>query len=289
MIGEVPELSMAQEDGAPPATLGAGSAPGESGVSVLSARFQGALHVSATSRRRHHVFFSMSEPLRYRCHIAGRSLSHEPPAGSLAVCPAESDYGADAHGTTEVILVSVDPGRLALAAAEESEIEAQLIDRFADYDQALLEFAQTLAVGERRGLPERAAFWNEIADAFIDGLLARHTARFIGRTRGSLGKEVFRRLRDYIMAHLDEPIEVAALATLAGRSPFHFTRVFTQSVGMSPHRYVVHLRLERAIELMRDGRSGLAEIAASTGFADQSHLSRWVRRVRGVSPTRLAA
>ena len=71
MIGEVSELSMAQEDGAPPATLGARSAPGESGVSVLRARFEGAMHVNATSRRRHHVFFGMSEPLRYRCHIAG--------------------------------------------------------------------------------------------------------------------------------------------------------------------------------------------------------------------------
>jgi AraC family transcriptional regulator len=52
---------------------------------------------------------------------------------------------------------------------------------------------------------------------------------------------------------------------------------------MSPHRYVVHLRLQRAIELVRDGRFGFAEIAASTGFSDQSHLSRWVRRVHGVS------
>jgi AraC family transcriptional regulator len=45
----------------------------------------------------------------------------------------------------------------------------------------------------------------------------------------------------------------------------------------------------RAVELLRDGRSGLAEIAALTGFADQSHLSRWVRRVHGVSPTQLTA
>ena len=37
------------------------------------------------------------------------------------------------------------------------------------------------------------------------------------------------------------------------------------------------------------GQSGLAEIAASTGFADQSHLSRWVRRVHGVAPAQLAA
>jgi AraC family transcriptional regulator len=58
---------------------------------------------------------------------------------------------------------------------------------------------------------------------------------------------------------------------------------------MTPHRYVVHLRLQRAIELLRDGRSSLAEIAARTGFADQSHLSRWVRRVHGVSLRRMAA
>ena len=140
-----------------------------------------------------------------------------------------------------------------------------------------------------KGCPNGPLFWDEMASAFIDGLLARHTARFDGRVRGTLGKDVFRRLRDYIMAHLDEPIEVAALAGLAGRSPFHFTRVFTQSVGVTPHRYVVHLRLRRALELMRDGRSGLAEIATCTGFADQSHLSRWVRRVHGVSPTRIAA
>jgi AraC family transcriptional regulator len=102
-----------------------------------------------------------------------------------------------------------------------------------------------------------------------------------------LGKDVLERLRDYVIAHLDEPIEVTALARLAGRSPFHFSRVFSRSVGMSPHRYVVHLRLQRAIELVREGRSGLAEIAARTGFADQSHLSRWVRRIHGASPTQL--
>jgi AraC family transcriptional regulator len=65
--------------------------------------------------------------------------------------------------------------------------------------------------------------------------------------------------------------------------------VFAQAVGVSPHRYIVRMRLERAVELMRARRSGLAEIAACTGFADQSHLSRWVRRVYGVSPSQVAA
>src|SRR5262249_23550283 len=79
------------------------------------------------------------------------------------------------------------------------------------------------------------------------------------------------------------------LAAIAGRSRFHFSRVFSRSVGLSPHRYIVHLRLRHAVELVRRGHSSLAEIAAGTGFADQSHLARWVRRVHGVSLTELAS
>ena len=156
-------------------------------------------------------------------------------------------------------------------------------------DTPLLDFARGLASESANGNPNGPLFWNEIASAFLSGLLGRHASNFDGRVRGALGKDVFQRLRDYIMAHLDEPIEVAALAGIAGRSEFHFTRVFTRSVGMTPHRYVVHQRLQRAVELLRDRRSSLAEIAASTGFADQSHMSRWIRRVHGVSPTQLTA
>jgi len=57
---------------------------------------------------------------------------------------------------------------------------------------------------------------------------------------------------------------------------------------MTPYRYVVHLRLQAALQRVRDGRMGLAEIAADTGFSDQSHLSRWIRRVHGVAPSALA-
>jgi AraC family transcriptional regulator len=103
-----------------------------------------------------------------------------------------------------------------------------------------------------------------------------------------LSKIALNRIKQYVLAHLDEPIEIGALAQIAGRSPFHFCRVFSRSVGMSPHRYIVHQRLQRAVELLREGRSGLAEIAVITGFADQSHLSRWVRRVYGISLRQLA-
>ena len=104
-----------------------------------------------------------------------------------------------------------------------------------------------------------------------------------------LTADILKRLKEFVLEHLDEPLDVATLARMTRRSQFHFSRAFTRSVGVSPHRYVVHLRLQRAVEMVREGKFGLAEIAAKTGFADQSHLTRWVRRVHGVSPTQIMA
>jgi AraC family transcriptional regulator len=287
MITREIELALAQEDGNLPTTIVAGSAPGESGVSIRFVRFRDGLHLSGTVQQ-HFICFQLAQAC-FDCRIGGRSLRHEPPAGSLAICPAGIDCAADAKGSVDAVLIAVDPRHLALAAAEDSALEAQLMERLAGSDQELLNLAHALVAECRRNFPNGPLLWNELADAFTDGLVARHTSRPPLQARGKLGKEVLARLRDYIVSNIGEPIEVAALAKIAGRSPFHFSRVFSRSVGVSPHRYIVHLRLRRALELARSGQVGLAEIAVRTGFADQSHLWRWVRRVHGVSLTQLVS
>jgi AraC family transcriptional regulator len=288
MLREIPELRFAQADGSLPTAIAAGSAPGESGVLVFATQFRGGGHVSATPRL-HHICFHVIPSTYIECRIADQMLSHKPSRGCFAICPSGADYAADGEGNVESIIVAIDPGRFALAAAEGSALEAELIERLSAYDQALFDLARSLAAECAGGYPNGPLFWNDMASTFIEGLLVRHTSKFKGPLRGRLDQQVLARLRDYIVAHLDEQIEAGALAKIAGRSPFHFTRVFARSVGTTPYRYVVHLRLQRALELMRDGRHGLADIAAATGFADQSHLSRWVRRVHGVPPTELAA
>jgi AraC family transcriptional regulator len=281
------EVYLTQEDGGLPLTLAAGSAPGESGVSVLRAQFRDGIHFNATPQQ-HLVWFQLSN-LRIECRRAERKLTQDVSPGGLAICPAGIDCAADAEESGDVLVVAINPGQLALATAEDSALEAQLLERLSGYDQELLDLARNLAVESASDYPNGPLFWNGAANDFIAGLVARHTLERASQTRGTLGKKVLERLKDYIVAHLDEPIEVAALAYIAGRSPFHFSRVFVRSVGITPHRYVIHLRLQRAIELIRRGQCGLAEIATSTGFADQSHLSRWVKRVYGVSLTRLVA
>ena len=281
------EISLLQEGGALPTILAEGSAPGESGVSVLSMQFEGGVHFSA-SPRQHLIWFQLSD-LRIECRRAARSARQRAPVGSLAICPAGIDCAADAEESANAIVVLVDPGHLSLAAAEDSTLDVHLHERWLDFDQPLFDLARTLMLESARGYPDGALFWHTIANEFIAGLITRHGSKPNSEVRGRLGGAVLKRIRSYILDHIDEHIDVIALADIAGRSPFHFSRVFARSVGVTPHRYVVHIRLQRAVELVREGRCGLAEIAASSGFADQSHLSRWVRRVHGVSLTQLAA
>jgi len=291
MIVGADDVSLTQIDGSLPATLAAGSAPGESGLSILNLRFQGGLRFAATPQQ-HLIYFQLSPQARYDCRFADQRLRHDMPVGSLAICPAGIDCTAQADGNVDALVVAIDSSKFALAAADESVLDAQLIERFSEHDQVLLDRARILAAESTHHYPSGPLFWNEIAGDFLDHLLNRHTTATKGRVRGRLGMEVLKRLRDYVIANLADPIDVAALARLAGRSPFHFSRVFTRSVGVTPHRYIVHLRLQQAVAQirdgqLRDGQSGLAEIAARTGFADQSHLARWIRRVHGVSLTQL--
>lgn len=76
-----------------------------------------------------------------------------------------------------------------------------------------------------------------------------------------------------------------ALARTAGMNTNAFIRMFRASVGDTPHRYRLRLRLERAAGLLRDDRLSLAQIAEAAGFCDPFHFSRSFKRILGTSPS----
>jgi AraC-like DNA-binding protein len=102
--------------------------------------------------------------------------------------------------------------------------------------------------------------------------------------RGGLPPWVVRRVREHIENNIDRRIRVEALAKLAGRSVFHFVRAFKQSVGVTPHDYLMRRRVERTMELLSGTDMPLSEIALAAGFADQSHCARRFRQHVGISP-----
>src|SRR5262245_32476384 len=128
LITGIGEISLLQAGGALPTILAEGSAPGESGVSILNVQFEGGVHFSA-SPRQHLIWFQLSD-LRIECRRAARRARQRAPVGSLAICPAGIDCAADAEESANAVVVSVDPGYLSLAAAEDSTLDVRLHERW---------------------------------------------------------------------------------------------------------------------------------------------------------------
>jgi AraC family transcriptional regulator len=233
MIADIGEVFSAQKDGAPPTILASGRAPGESGVSVVNLRYKGGAHFSAYLRQHLVAFVSKT---RIKCRLAGRALYHKAHEGSLAILPAGLDTSADTDHDLNGLLVAVRPDKFALAAAEDGTLDAELIGRLCGHDQALLDLAGVLARESREGYPHGTMFWNETAGQFIDILATRHATGTGAKPNGLLTTDILKRLKELVFEHLDEPLDVATLAKMTNRSQFHFSRAFTRSVGVNPHR-----------------------------------------------------
>ena len=91
-----------------------------------------------------------------------------------------------------------------------------------------------------------------------------------------------------LAADLSESLSLTELAGEVGLSAFHAARLFTRATGLPPHAWRNQLRLQRALGPLRAGVP-VTEVAAASGFTDQSHFTRHFRRMFGVPPGRWQA
>jgi len=102
--------------------------------------------------------------------------------------------------------------------------------------------------------------------------------------RGGLSPGILDKVLNYIRARLMRRIDVEELAGVACLSAYHFAREFARSVGISPSRYVMRCRLERAAQLLTGSDWALSRIALELGFCDQSHFTRMFTQQTGETP-----
>ena len=103
---------------------------------------------------------------------------------------------------------------------------------------------------------------------------------------GGLGPARERRVREYIEADLERDLSIQSLADVVGLSPQHFTVLFRESTGFTPHQYVNHRRISRAQELLKGADVPLIEISMQCGFSGQSQFITTFRKLVGMTPGR---
>ncbi|ATQ73993.1 AraC family transcriptional regulator [Massilia violaceinigra] len=126
--------------------------------------------------------------------------------------------------------------------------------------------------------------YDSIMEALIFDIAARHGRGFQDDTPDLMhGFPGMSRMIEYIDANIGNTLRVEELADIANLSRFHFIRRFRKMTGVTPIAFVQARRTSMAKTLLRKGGNP-SSIALITGFADQSHLTRWLKACYGVTP-----
>jgi AraC family transcriptional regulator len=130
-------------------------------------------------------------------------------------------------------------------------------------------------------------FRHQLTDLLATRILAAHTGSptTFQPTMGGLAPKVLLRAIERLRSDSDADVSLAALASDAGLSRFHFCRAFKESTGLSPHAWLRQHRLEQAMNMLRDTDASIVSVAAALGYASQTAFAAAFRRLTGETPS----
>ena len=91
-------------------------------------------------------------------------------------------------------------------------------------------------------------------------------------------------ITSFMSLHLSEPLSVSDMAARAGLSPSRFSQVFRNRFGRPPHQFLMHLRIQRAQDLLHHTSLTMRDISAQCGFSDVHHFAKTFKRLSGQTP-----
>jgi AraC family transcriptional regulator len=132
-----------------------------------------------------------------------------------------------------------------------------------------------------------ALFRHQLTDLLATRVLAAHTGSptTIQPTMGGLSPKVMLRAIERLRSDSDADVSLAALASDAGLSRFHFCRAFKESTGLSPHAWLRQHRFEQAMNMLRDTDASIVSVAAELGYASQTAFAAAFRKLTGETPS----
>ena len=241
------------------------------------------------------LFASQYSPGRrwYRCNGRTQEVPLVAPGVDILGATYERDYErweCDPGGQT--LCVRFHPSVVERYIQEEAH-HFDFCAKYSHRDDFLVNHLFALARELESGMPNGTLFAEGLS-LMIVGWLSRHySVKPSGEVprSGVLSARQQARIREYIDTFLEAELTVEQMAAEVGISPFYFARLFRSSFGVTPHRYVLQMRIDRASRLLlhASGERTIADIAFATGFASQAHFTSVFKRHVGCSPARWRA
>ena len=210
--------------------------------------------------------------------------------GDITIAPPQSQSSYRTYNEDRYLQITIPSQFLKQIATETIDSDPdrlELVTEFCVRNDKIEQLAMMLRAELHQGKNGVGQLYIEsLANALIVNLLRDYsgTKPSIKTYEGGLSDRQLLQITDYVNHHLSQSIKLEHLAAYLGISQFHFSRLFKQSTGISPHQYVMQQRIELAKQLLKKEDIPIADIALDCGFNSQSHLGKYFRAITGMTP-----
>ena len=209
-------------------------------------------------------------------------------SGVVMIIPAGSSSRWDIFQPLNVVHLYL-PHTTLQRIAREADMAApgELLERTAHPDPITSRLLMSAAEVLEGNAALDALFRQQLTDLLATRLLAAHAGSpaTFRPLLGGLSPTVLRRAIERLRSDGEADVSLAALASDAGLSRFHFCRAFKESTGLSPHAWLRQYQLEQAMNMLRDTDESVASIAAALGYASQTAFAAAFRKLTGETPS----
>jgi len=227
------------------------------------------------------LMFNVSPVLGLRQTREGRSFVSHMLHGDMTLMPSgvPSDWSWNSTCDRLDVILSAD----VLGEGNRFDVVDRFLFRDPEMEAICRQLYREVSVKDMADLLRVESLVMELAHELLRGhSTASEAVKTLRSSR--LTRNQARHVLDYIESGLSRELTLSELAGVAELSLHHFARMFKQTIGLAPHRYVLERRVENAKTMLRAPDSSLVDISLSTGFCSQSHFTSTFSRIVGVTP-----
>ena len=205
----------------------------------------------------------------------------------IFIAAAGTDYHPYAVEDHEFIAIALEPTDFDNTVYESTNSnQIEIIPHWQTRDPLILGIAWALKTELESGGLNGTIYVDALKNALSVHILHRYCAQKPHRRdfEGGLDPVKLQIVINYINDYLNRDLHIAVLANLVQISPYYFSRLFKQSIGVTPHQYVTQCRIEKAKQLLKKPDLSITYISQQVGFHDQSHFSKTFCKIVGVTP-----
>jgi len=237
-----------------------------------------------SSAQQHRIVVNSGRPLdvEWRSGRTGARKTYQP--GDAGMHPRDHANETRWHTGSSAIIILLECN---FTERLFEEAEAPLLPQRGVEDNELARIAGQLLNEVRAPGMSSAVRVDTLMLALSTQLVTKYSSRKrkLYAPKGRLSARQLTTIADYCHSDLQTDLGLNELARQVHLSPFHFSRLFTRTLGTTPYQYILKIKVEKAKYLLTHSNRSLTEIAFELGFADGAHFSNTFKKFTGIPPS----